>query len=194
MKKRILLNLQLFAEEPAPEKPPATPPTPANNPPAAPEIDYDKVASILEGKQKITEDAVLRGYLKQQGLSKDDADKAIADFKEKQKANDPNNRVKELERELNQYRQNELLAKKQVNAGDYDYVAFKAEKLVREKNLTFEKAVDAFLKENPHFLSGQKPGYRIVDTGTPAGGAGTARDSNDAINAAIRRAAGKEAI
>lgn len=192
MKKRILLNLQLFAEDPTPTEPPANPPTPANNPPAAPEIDYDKLASIVQGKQSATEDSVLRGYFKQQGLSKEDADKAIADFKEKQKANDPNNKVKALESELNQYRQNEVLSKKHVNASDYDYVSFKANKLVSEKNLTFEKAVDAFLKDNPHFVSGQKSGYRIVDTGATAGGAGAAGDSNDSINAAIRRAAGKE--
>lgn len=192
MKKRILLNLQLFAEDPLPANSPSNPPEPANNPPVAPEIDYDKLASIVQGKQSATEDSVLRGYFKQQGLSKEDADRAIADFKEKQKANDPSNKVKELENELNQYRQNELLAKKHVNAGDYDYVAFKAGKLVKEKNLTFEKAVDAFLKDNPHFASGQKPGYRVVDTGTPAGGTGMSKDSNDVINAAIRRAAGKE--
>lgn len=192
MRKRNLMNLQLFAEDP-PANPP-TPPTPPAPPasPAAPEIDYDKLASIVQGKQSATEDSVLRGYFKQQGLSKEDADKAIADFKEKQKANDPNAKVKELESELSQYKQNEVLAKKNVNEGDYDYVSFKASKLAKEKNLTFEKAVDAFLKDNTHFTSSRNSGYRIVDTGPHAGGTGSSGDSNDFINAAIRKAAGKE--
>ena len=36
---------------------------------STPEIDYDKIASIVEGKQKIAEDTVLKNYFKQQGLS-----------------------------------------------------------------------------------------------------------------------------
>lgn len=191
MKKRILMNLQLFAEDPAPTEPPVSP-TPVNNPPAGPEIDYDKLAQIVQGKQTATEESVLRGYFKNQGLSKEDADKAISDFKEKQKANDPGTKVKELEEELSQYKNEKILSSRHVKAEDYDYVSFKASRLVKEKNLTFEKAVDAFLKENPRFAEGTKPGYRVVNTGTPSTGAGTAGNSNDFINAAIRRAAGKE--
>ena len=37
--------------------------------PAQPEIDYDKIASILDGKQKATEESVLKGYFKEQGLT-----------------------------------------------------------------------------------------------------------------------------
>lgn len=33
-------------------------------------IDYDRLAQIIAGKQTATEDSVIRGYLKQQGLSK----------------------------------------------------------------------------------------------------------------------------
>lgn len=188
MKKRILMNLQLFAEDPPA---PAEPPTPPANPPASPEIDYDKLAQIVQGKQTVTEDTVLRGYFKNQGLSKEDADKAIADFKEKQKENDPNKKVTELQQKLEKYENEKVLSKKNVKTEDHDYVSYKVTQLMKEKNTTFEKALDSFLKENPRFAE-SGGGYRVVSTGTPSGGAGGAEDTNDFINAAIRRAAGKE--
>lgn len=192
MKKRILMNLQLFAEDPTPADPMATPPTPDGNPPTAPEIDYEKLAQIVQGKQTSAEDSVLRGYFKNQGLSKEDADKAIADFKEKQRANDPSNKVKELEEKVARYENEKLLSGKRVKQEDYDYISFRANQIAKEKNLSFEKAVDFFLKDNPRFTESTKPVYRIVDTGVSSGGAGASKDSNDFINAAIRRAAGKE--
>lgn len=48
-------------------------------------IDYDKIASIVEGKQRVAEDTVLKGYFKQQGMSEDDMKSAIDMFK-KEKA------------------------------------------------------------------------------------------------------------
>jgi len=53
------------------------------------EIDYDKIADILAGKQKVTEDNVLKGYFKSQGLSKEEAEQAIATFKAEQEKNKP---------------------------------------------------------------------------------------------------------
>lgn len=55
----------------------------------APAIDYDRIAQILEGKQAATEDSVLKGYFKQQGLSKEEVDQAIAAFKQQKAANQP---------------------------------------------------------------------------------------------------------
>ncbi|MCB7320784.1 hypothetical protein [Lacrimispora sp. 210928-DFI.3.58] len=52
-------------------------------------IDYDRIAQILEGKQAATEESVLKGYFKQQGLTKEQADQAIAAFKQQQAANQP---------------------------------------------------------------------------------------------------------
>lgn len=67
-----------------------------NNPPSgnepssnAPTIDYDKLASIISGKQSATEDTVLKSYFKQQGLSADEMQQAIATFKEQKKQNTP---------------------------------------------------------------------------------------------------------
>lgn len=53
------------------------------------EIDYDKLASIVAGKQSATEESVLKGYFKQQGLSPDEAKQAIAKFKEEKAKNTP---------------------------------------------------------------------------------------------------------
>lgn len=53
------------------------------------EIDYDKLASIVAGKQTATEESVLKGYFKQQGLSPDEAKQAIAKFKEEKAKNTP---------------------------------------------------------------------------------------------------------
>lgn len=92
-KSRIPMNLQLFAEPGEGNQTPQQnntqqPGTSAavNQPPA---IDYDRIAQILEGKQAATEDSVLKGYFKQQGLSKDEAEQAIAAFKQQKAAQQP---------------------------------------------------------------------------------------------------------
>lgn len=83
------MNLQMFAEpSPTPAPNPAPTPDPPT-PPSGQEIDYEKLADLVAGKQAATEDSVLRGYFKQQGLSKEDADQAIAAFKQQRAANQP---------------------------------------------------------------------------------------------------------
>jgi len=56
-----------------------------NNTQAQINIDYDKIASIVEGKQRVAEDTVLKGYFKSQNMSEDDMKTAIEMFK-KEKA------------------------------------------------------------------------------------------------------------
>lgn len=56
---------------------------------AAPAIDYDKIAQLVNGKQNATEDSVLKGYFKQQGLSQEEMNQAIATFKQQKAANQP---------------------------------------------------------------------------------------------------------
>ena len=51
------------------------------------QFDYDRLASIVAGKQTATEETVLKGYFKQQGLTKEQMDQAIASYKEQQAAN-----------------------------------------------------------------------------------------------------------
>lgn len=44
-------------------------------------FDYDKIASILDSRQKANEESVLKGYFKQAGLTGDEMQKAIDMFK-----------------------------------------------------------------------------------------------------------------
>lgn len=62
--------------------------TPQGNPPA-PAFDYDKLASLITGKQSVTEDTVLKSYFKEQGLSADEMKQAIGAFKEQKAKNTP---------------------------------------------------------------------------------------------------------
>lgn len=54
-----------------------------------PEIDYDKLAEIIAGKQKVSEDSILKAHFKNQGLSPEEAKEAIAAFKEQRAKNTP---------------------------------------------------------------------------------------------------------
>lgn len=93
MKKHKIL-LQLFAE-PQPEDKETQQQTEVqqqnntqqqNNPPA---FDYDKLANIISGKQSVTEDTVLKNYFRQQGMSKEEVDQAIAAYKSEKAKNQP---------------------------------------------------------------------------------------------------------
>lgn len=53
------------------------------------EFDYEKLASIVNGKQSVTEDTVLKNYFKQQGLSQDEATQAMQQFKEQKAKSTP---------------------------------------------------------------------------------------------------------
>lgn len=63
---------------------------PADDPKPTPEFDYEKLASLINGKQTVAEDTVLKNYFKQQGLSQEDASEAIKAFKEQKKNSAPN--------------------------------------------------------------------------------------------------------
>lgn len=94
--KSIPMNLQIFAEpaggDPAPAVPQAQTQQPNQQPAQAQistEIDYDRIAQLVSGKQAVAEDSVLKGYFKQQGLSKEEADQAINTFKQQRAAQQP---------------------------------------------------------------------------------------------------------
>lgn len=55
----------------------------------APQFDYDKLASIIAGKQTVTEDTILKNYFKQQGLSQDEARQAMEAFRQQKAASQP---------------------------------------------------------------------------------------------------------
>ena len=55
----------------------------------SPAFDYDKLASIVAGKQNVAEDAVLKSYFKQQGLSEEEMRQAVTAFKQQKAASQP---------------------------------------------------------------------------------------------------------
>ena len=71
----------------------------SNNPAqSTPAIDYEKIASIVEGKQKVAEDTVLKNYFKNQGLTGEEMAQAISSFKSQKASAQPD--VTALQEEL----------------------------------------------------------------------------------------------
>ena len=106
-KEKLSLNLQFFAEEPGNEEAGTNAGQQTLNSVQA--FDYEKLASIINGKQTVAEDTVLKNYFKQQGLSKEEAEKAISAFKAEKAKNTPD--VTALQTQLTQAQE----AAKQAN-------------------------------------------------------------------------------
>lgn len=83
-----------------------TQPTPQGNP--APAFDYDKLASLINGKQSVAEDTVLKSYFKEQGLSADEMKQAIGAFKEQKAKNTPD--IAKIQSDLENSNKAKLLA------------------------------------------------------------------------------------
>lgn len=93
------INLQFFAEPAVGADPGAgtTPPGIAQQTPSGtgqqattpPQIDYGKIQQMLEGTLAAKEDTALKAYFKQQGLSQQEVEQAIAAFKQQKAASQP---------------------------------------------------------------------------------------------------------
>lgn len=90
---RLPMNIQFFAEG-------GTGSDPSGNPSSAqgaagqtgqqaPVIDYARIQQMLDGTLAAKEDTALKAYFKQQGLSQEEAEQAIAAFKQQKAANQP---------------------------------------------------------------------------------------------------------
>ena len=115
---------------------------------------------------------------------------ALADFKAKQKAQQPDVDALTQERdaarqEAQQLKNEKVLSSKGVKAEDMDYVLFKVNKLVDDKT-DFAKAADKFLKENPRYTG---TGTYRVSTSTGSDNQDTGGNMNMTINDRIRAAA-----
>lgn len=97
MRKKFSMNLQLFAEPTGGAggtEPPATgqqtPPTgQQTGQTSPPQIDYRKIQQMLDGTLAAKEDTALKAYFKQQGLSQEEAEQAMAAFKQQKAAQQP---------------------------------------------------------------------------------------------------------
>lgn len=157
-----------------------------------PTYSYAQAEEIANARAERAERSALKSYFQQQGMSEEQVNQAITDYKAQQKKNQPNIEQMKQERdaalkEAQQMKQEKFLSEKGVKAEDVDYVMFKVSKLVDDKT-TFEKAAEKYLKENPRFVGGSS--YRVsTSTGSDSNGSGGNVNAsiNDAIRAAARR-------
>lgn len=150
---------------------------------------FEQAEEIANARAQRAEQAALKSYFQQQGMSEEDARQAMADFKTNKEKQKPNVSAIEQERdnalkELAQVKNTNILRDKGVKPDDLDYVLFKVNQKVTDK-MPFDKAAAEFFQENPKF-TGQT--YRVT-TSSQAGGSGSAENTNDSINNAIRMAA-----
>ena len=90
---RLPMNIQFFAEGGTGSDPSGNP-SPAQGAAGqtgqqAPVIDYARIQQMLDGTLAAKEDTALKAYFKQQGLSQQEAEQAIAAFKQQKAANQP---------------------------------------------------------------------------------------------------------
>lgn len=195
MKKRLLMNLQLFADggEGGSGDQGGNAGSGSGGQGGSggqTTYSYEQAEEIANARAQRAEQSALRSYFQQQGMTQEQITQAIADFKEKQKANQPN--IAQMQADLDaanaknaQYENEKILSGKGVKQEDLDYVIFKVNKLVTDKK-DFKTAAEEFLKENPRFLSTGT--YRVstgVSSGSAAGGTET---KNEAMNNMIRNA------
>ena len=90
---RLPMNIQFFAEGGTGSDPSGNP-SPAQGAAGqtgqqAPVIDYARIQQMLDGTLAAKEDTALKAYFRQQGLSQQEAEQAIAAFKQQKAANQP---------------------------------------------------------------------------------------------------------
>lgn len=157
---------------------------------------FEQAEEIADARAERASKAALKSYFQQQGMSEQEVEQALADYKANKEKSKPNITAIEQERdaakkELEEYKNSAFLSGKGVPQDDVDYVKFKVNALMQEKKLTFEKAAEQFLKENPKYTG---KGITVVSTSTSAGSNGNAQGDNQSINQAIRRAAGRTGV
>lgn len=151
---------------------------------------YEQAEEIANARAQRAEQSALRSYFQQQGMTQEQITQAISDFKEKQRASQPN--IAQMQADLDaanaknqQYENEKILSGKGVKPEDLDYVTFKVNKMVTDKK-DFKTAADEFLKENPKFLA--NGGYKM-STGVTSGSAASGTETkNESINNMIRNA------
>lgn len=151
---------------------------------------FEQAEEIANNRVEKASRAALASFYRQQGLSEEQITTAIADFKAKQKAQQPDVDTITRERdaaqkELQELKNEKILTGKGVKADDLDYVMFKVNKLVDDKT-DFTKAAEKFLKENPKYTGA---GTYRVSTSTGSDNQDTGGSVNMNINDRIRAAA-----
>lgn len=166
----------------------------------APTIDYDKIQQMLNGTLAAKEDTALKAYFKQQGLSQEELEQAVATFKQQKAANQPD--VTALKSELDTYKQQALKAEIEktalfevlglgVDAKTAPYVIKMADlssvlgqdgKINQE---TVKSAIQKVLEDVPGLKPSVTQTSGFVQVGTGGTGDNQSQASNDALRAAF---------
>ena len=150
---------------------------------------YEQAEEIANARAQRAEQAALKSYFQQQGMSQEEVTQALADYRQKKQSQQPNVSAILKERDdalakVTQYENEKILVGKGVKQEDIDYVVFKVNKLVTDKK-DFKTAAEEYLKENPRF-TGQT--YKM-STGATTGNASSGTEAkNEAMNNMIRNA------
>lgn len=111
------LNIQLFANpgNDGGDGGDGTNPTVVDTNPSQLNFDYDKLAEAIAKRNTSHETAVLKGMLKEQGLTKEEVDEAVKQYKQNQvnKAKEEQKRIDDILAENQRYKEAEIA--KQVN-------------------------------------------------------------------------------
>ena len=165
------------------------------------QIDYDKLAEVVSKRSAGTEDKVLQGYFKQQGLTPEQASEAMNQYKQAQvtKQQEEEQRIQNMQRENEKLKAQILdaqidskIAELSANLGvQADKVPF-LNKLVDRSKATKEDgtlnddnikaAVETVLKAFPDFKSTtQAGGFQQIGGGSQGAGGNGVDDQLDSI-------------
>lgn len=167
---------------------------------ATPAIDYDKIQQMLNGTLAAKEDTALKAYFKQQGLSQEELEQAVATFKQQKAANQPD--VTALKSELDTYKQQALKAEIEKTAlfevlglgvdvktapyvikmADLSSVLGQDGKINQE---TVKTAISKVLEDIPGLKPSQAQVGGFVQVGTGSTGDGQSQADNAALRAAF---------
>lgn len=165
------------------------------------QIDYDKLAEVVSKRSAGTEDKVLQGYFKQQGLTPEQASEAMSQYKQAQatKQQEEEQRIQNMQQENEKLKAQILdaqidskIAELSANLGvQADKVPF-LNKLVDRSKATKEDgtlnddnikaAVETVLKAFPDFKSTtQAGGFQQIGGGSQGAGGNGVDDQLDSI-------------
>ena len=145
-------------------------------------IDYDKIADVLDKRGTQAQYAALKGYLKEQGVSADEMDKAIKDYKDKKEADkqaqaeilDENKRLKaQIQNATIDAKINELAVGVSAEKLPFLSKLVDREGLVKQDgSIDDEKvktAIEEVLKAFPDFKSAQQSNNGFQQIGAKSG-------------------------
>lgn len=163
------LDIQLFAEGDGGAEGDLTPPT---QPTTIPPIDYEKLAETISRRAASSEVSALKGILKEQGLTGDELNAAVKEYKESKqnKAKEEQERINKIIEENNKFKKEKLMENvlqeaktlaKELNVREdrfdklmnlCDKTKFTDDKGVINKE-AIKKELEAQLKDVPEFKS-----------------------------------------